>query len=103
MGKGPEIPDPRDRPLCRSQRARLALGHLRGEFALPPATRRHAGLFRPDAARARLLRALDAVHRLEPLGHALAAGFERSAILSRRRGADVADRTRQDAKTLRSE
>ena len=100
MGEGPEISDPRDRPLRRPQRAGLALGHLRGEFALSSAARRQAGLFRPHAARARLLRALDAVHRLEPLGHAFAARLQRSAILSRRRGADVADRARQDAETL---
>ena len=58
------------------------------------------GLFRADAARARLLRAVDAVHRLEPLGHAVAARLQRSPILSRRRGADVADRARQAAEAL---
>ena len=90
MGEGREVPDLRRRPLRRPRRAGLALGHLRGQFALPPAARRQARLFRAHAAGARLLRAVDAVHRLEPLGHALAARLQRPAILPRRRRADVA-------------
>ncbi len=68
MGEGPEIPDPRHRPLRRPRRAGLALGHVPGQFAVPSAAGRQARLFGAHAARARLLRALDAVHRLEQVG-----------------------------------
>ena len=78
----------------------LALGHVRGQFALSSSSRRQARLFGAHAARARLLRALDAVHRLEQVRHAVAARFERPAILPRRRRADVAHRAGQDAEAL---
>ncbi len=81
-------------------RARLALWNLRGELALSPAARRQAGLFRAHAADAGLLRAVDAVHRLEPLGHAEPARLQRPTILSRRRGAAVAHRAGQAAEAF---
>ena len=97
VGARAEIPHPGDRSLCRPPRAGIAVGHLRGEFALPPATRRPAGLFGAHAAGPRLLRAVDAVHRLEQLGRPLAARLQRPPILPRRRRADVEDRARQAA------
>ncbi len=54
----------------------------------------------PVAALAELLLAVDAVHRLEPVGRAVAPRHQRPAILPRRRGADVARRSRQAAAPL---
>ena len=39
MGEGAEVPDPRDRPLRRPRRAGLAVGHLRGQFAVSARSR----------------------------------------------------------------
>ena len=101
VGAGAEIPDPRHRPLCRPQRARVAVGHVRGKFALPSAARRQARLFGAHPAHPRLLRALDAVHRLEQVGRPVAASLQRPAILPGRRRAVVAHRAGQGAAPLR--
>ena len=100
VGAGPEVPDPRRRPLCRPRRARLALGNLPGQFAVPAAARRQARLFGPHAARAGFLRALDAVHRLEQVRRPVAQDLQRPAILPRRRGAALAGRAGQGAASL---
>ena len=81
VGAGPEIPDAGDRPLRRPRRAGLALGHLRGELALSPAARRQARLFGAHAARAGLLRALDAVHRLEQVRRRRRSGSRTTASI----------------------
>ncbi len=91
----------------------LAIGHYvdRDAPGSPWGTCADNSLYRPQAgdkpdyscayaARARLLRALDAVHRLEQVRHAIAARLERPAILPRRRRADVAHRAGQDAEAL---
>ena len=91
----------------------LAFGHYvdRDAPGSPWGTCQDNSLFRPQGGDkpdysqrtplvARLLRAVDAVHRLEQLGDAVAARLQRSPILSRRRRADVAGRARQAAKTL---
>ena len=59
-----------------------------------------AAVRRAFAAQAQLLRAVDAVHRLEPLGHAEPAHLQRPRILSRRPGAALAHRSRQAAGPL---
>ncbi len=100
VGGGTEVPDAGDRSLRRPRRTGLALGHLRGELALSSAAGRQARLFRPDSARPGLLRAFDAVHRLEQVGDAIAQDLERPPVLSRRRGAAVARRAGQDAASL---
>ena len=64
-----------------------------------PAASRHR-LRRAASAEAELLRALDALHRLEPLGHAEPPRLQRPRVLRRRPGADVEARARRRARAL---
>ena len=100
LGEGPDLPDARHRQLRRPHGAGRALGHMRRQLPRPSGLARQAGLQRPRCAVAELLLAVHAVHRLEPVGRAVAAGDQRPPVLPRRRGADVARRCRQAAAPL---
>ena len=91
LGARQRLADAGDRQLHRPDAGDRALGFVHRQLAAP-ARGRQAGLCRALAAEAELLRAVDAVHRLEPVRHAVAARLQRPRILCRRRRADVEDR-----------
>ena len=80
----------------------VALGLLHRQLAAPAriVDGRAAQVRRAVAAEAQLLRAVDAVHRLEQVGHAEPARLQRPRILRGRAGAAVARRARQGAGAL---
>ena len=99
---GADLAHHRHRQLHRPQGRGLSLGLLHRQLAAPTGRERDR-LCAAAAADAQLLRAVDAVHRLEPLGHAVAARVQRPRILQGRAGADVAHRARPAAPSLYTE
>ena len=100
--QGAQLADAGDRQLHRPQRRDFALGLLHRQLAAPASRRWHSGaeIRRAAAAEAELLRALDAVHRLEPVRHAVPARLQRPRILRGRPGAALARRAGQAACAL---
>ena len=103
LGTRRRLADARDRQLHRPQRGDRRPGAPAPTTGCTGRSRRRQGaaqVRRAAAAEAELLPAVDAVHRLEPVGHAEPARLQRPRILQGRPGAALARRARQAAGPL---